>query len=240
MRRIARVLLPHGVDRRGIAVLSTGHVASDLFQGAITALLPFFVAERGYSYTQVGTLLLVASLGSALLQPLLGMIADRMRSGWMMPAGLAAAGAGFAAAGLAPSYLWTLAALLRGRRRRGGVPPRGDPLREQRLRRPQGNGDEPLRGRRQPRLHAGARADDAGRARVRAPRNAGRGARDPPRRALRAPRPALRRGVPSRRERATARGARAGTTGAASGSSRARRSRAGWSGSAYRRSCRRT
>jgi FSR family fosmidomycin resistance protein-like MFS transporter len=114
MRRIARVLLPHGVDRRGIGVLSAGHVASDLFQGAITALLPFFVAERGYSYTQVGALLLVASLGSALFQPLLGVMADRMRSGWMMPAGLGLAGVGFAAAGLAPSYAWTLAALLVG------------------------------------------------------------------------------------------------------------------------------
>lgn len=37
-------------DRRGLGVLATGHLWADFLQGAIPALLPFLIAERGYSY----------------------------------------------------------------------------------------------------------------------------------------------------------------------------------------------
>lgn len=112
--RALRTLFPAGVDRRGIAVLSTGHLASDLFQGSVPALLPFLIRDRGYSYAAAGTLFLMASLGSSLLQPLLGIFADRVRAGWLMPAGLLVAGAGLAGTGLVESYAGTAALLLAG------------------------------------------------------------------------------------------------------------------------------
>jgi FSR family fosmidomycin resistance protein-like MFS transporter len=105
------LLLPEGVDRRGIGVLATGHFGSDFFQGTVPALLPFLVAERGYSYGRVGALVLAASLGSAFLQPVLGTIADRIRGTLMMPAGLFLAAFGLVGAALLTSY-WTLAVAL--------------------------------------------------------------------------------------------------------------------------------
>ncbi len=78
------------------------------------ALLPFFVLDRGYSYAEAGALFLMASLGSSLLQPLLGFYADRVRAGWLMPTGLLVAGAGLGAAGVVQSYPATAAALLVG------------------------------------------------------------------------------------------------------------------------------
>jgi FSR family fosmidomycin resistance protein-like MFS transporter len=59
-------------------------------------------------------LFLLASLGSSLVQPLLGVYADRVRAGWLMPVGLVLAAAGLAAAGLSSSYAGTAAALLAG------------------------------------------------------------------------------------------------------------------------------
>ncbi|MCL4290748.1 MAG: MFS transporter [Thermoleophilia bacterium] len=112
--RALRALFPAGVDRRGIAVLSTGHLAADLFQGSVPALLPFLIRDRGYSYAAAGTLFLMASLGSSLLQPLLGIFADRVRAGWLMPVGLLVAGVGLAGAGLVESYAGTAAFLLAG------------------------------------------------------------------------------------------------------------------------------
>ncbi len=112
--RLARLAFPDGVDRRGIAVLSTGHLAADLFQGSVPALLPFLIRDRGYSYAAAGALFLMASLGSSLLQPLLGIFADRVRAGWLMPAGLLLAGGGLAVTGLVGSYAATAAALLAG------------------------------------------------------------------------------------------------------------------------------
>jgi FSR family fosmidomycin resistance protein-like MFS transporter len=112
--RVVRAFIPEGVDRRGITVLSSGHLAADLFQGSIPAILPFLVRDRGYSYAAAGALFLMASLGSSLLQPLLGIYADRVRAGWLMPAGLLLATAGLALVGLVESYAATAAALLVG------------------------------------------------------------------------------------------------------------------------------
>ncbi|MBM3677308.1 MAG: MFS transporter [Actinobacteria bacterium] len=114
MRRAVDLLLPAGVDRRGIGVLATGHFGSDFFQGTVPALLPFLVAERGYSYGKVGALVLAASLGSAFLQPVLGAIADRIRGTAMMPAGLFLAAGGLGGVGLFDSFAATAVALMLG------------------------------------------------------------------------------------------------------------------------------
>ncbi|MGH2713853.1 MAG: MFS transporter [Thermoleophilaceae bacterium] len=100
-----------GLDRRALAVLSGGHLASDLCQGAVPALLPFLIARRGYSYADAAALVLAATIGSALLQPAFGLWADRAATPWLMPAGLALGGAGIALSGVAPSYELTFAAV---------------------------------------------------------------------------------------------------------------------------------
>ena len=115
-------------DRRGLGVLATGHLWADFLQGAIPALLPFLIAEHGYSYGAAGALLLAASLGSSIVQPLFGVASDRFSLPWLMPVGLAIGGAGLAVVGLADSYAATFAAV-RGERARGrGVPSRGRAL----------------------------------------------------------------------------------------------------------------
>jgi MFS transporter, FSR family, fosmidomycin resistance protein len=99
-------------DRRGVGVLATGHLWADFLQGAIPALLPFLIAEHGYSYGAAGALLLAASLGSSLVQPLFGVASDRLALPWLMPVGLALGGAGLATVGLVDSYAATFAAVV--------------------------------------------------------------------------------------------------------------------------------
>jgi FSR family fosmidomycin resistance protein-like MFS transporter len=99
------------IDRRGIGVLALGHLAVDLAQGVVPPLLPFLIADRGYTYTQAGSLLLFSSLGSSLIQPILGTFADRIRAPWLMPLGAALAALGVALVGFMPTYLATGAAL---------------------------------------------------------------------------------------------------------------------------------
>ncbi|HYH91318.1 MAG TPA: MFS transporter [Solirubrobacteraceae bacterium] len=98
-------------DRRGLAVLATGHLWADFLQGAVPALLPFLIAERGYSYAAAGALVLASSIGSSLVQPLFGIASDRLALPWLMPAGLAIGGAGLATVGLTESYAATVAAV---------------------------------------------------------------------------------------------------------------------------------
>ena len=105
-------LIPESIDRRGIGVPAFGHAAADLCQGVLPALLPFLVAERGYSYGAATALLLFASVGSSLLQPLLGIYADRIRASWLMPLGTGLGAVGIGLVGFAPTYLTTGAALV--------------------------------------------------------------------------------------------------------------------------------
>jgi MFS transporter, FSR family, fosmidomycin resistance protein len=103
---------PPRLDRRGLGVLSFGHLSVDLAQGTVPALLPFLVADRGYSYAAAGALLIFSSVGSSFLQPLLGAFADRIRASWMMPVGTLLAAGGIALAGQFDAYLATGGALV--------------------------------------------------------------------------------------------------------------------------------
>ena len=111
---IARLLPGAGVDRPRILVLTAGHVGSDVFQGALPAMVPFFVADRDWSYAQAGVLVLIGSLGSSLLQPLAGMFGDRIRVPWLVPLGLLLAAAGLLAASLAHDFALVAGALAVG------------------------------------------------------------------------------------------------------------------------------
>ncbi len=96
-------------DRRALATLAAGHACADACQGAVPALVPFLIAERGLSYAQTGALVLAMSITSSFVQPLAGLWSDRRSSGWSAPAGVALGGAGIAALGAAGSF-WAMAA----------------------------------------------------------------------------------------------------------------------------------
>jgi FSR family fosmidomycin resistance protein-like MFS transporter len=97
-----------GVDSRGMAALSSGHLATDLAQGALPALLPFLSERFDLSYTMVGAIVLAATISSSLIQPAFGLWSDARRALWLLPAGVAVAGVGMAFASIAPSYALVL------------------------------------------------------------------------------------------------------------------------------------
>ncbi len=99
------------MNRRLIATLSFSHLMTDLNQGMLPALLPFFIAERGLTYAAAGGLVLAANVAASTTQPLFGWYADRRPSARIIPAGIAMAGAGLALAGAAPTYALIAAAV---------------------------------------------------------------------------------------------------------------------------------
>ena len=100
-----------GLDRRGLAVLAAGHACADMAQGAVPALLPFLIDQRGISYGAAGALVLVTSVGSSAIQPLFGLGSDRLSLPWLMPLGVLLAGLGVALVGLTSSYAATAVAV---------------------------------------------------------------------------------------------------------------------------------
>jgi FSR family fosmidomycin resistance protein-like MFS transporter len=99
------------LDRRALAVLAAGHACADMAQGAVPALLPFLIDQRGFSYGAAGALILVTSVGSSAIQPLFGLGSDRLALPWLMPLGVLLAGLGIALVGVASSYPATAAAV---------------------------------------------------------------------------------------------------------------------------------
>ena len=99
------------IDRRAMALLSTGHASVDFSGGALPALLPFLRAEFGLSYTLVAVLMLASALSSSIVQPLFGLWSDVRGAVWLLPAGVAIGGIGMALASDAPEY-WLVVLLV--------------------------------------------------------------------------------------------------------------------------------
>ena len=87
-----------------MALLSSGHFATDLAGGSLPALLPFLKDKFALSYTLIGVLVLAFQVTSSLIQPLFGLWSDRRGAMWLLPTGVALAGVGIALAADAPSY----------------------------------------------------------------------------------------------------------------------------------------
>src|SRR5919109_3702143 len=96
-----------------MAALSSGHLATDFANGALPALLPFFVDKFDLSYTLAGAVILASALSSSIVQPLFGLWSDRRGAIWLLPGGVALAGVGIALAADAPSY-WLVLVLVMG------------------------------------------------------------------------------------------------------------------------------
>jgi len=100
------------IDRRAMALLSSGHLATDFANGALPALLPFLKDRFSLSYTAVGAVVLASQASSSLIQPLFGLWSDRRGAMWLLPAGVALGGVGIALAADAPSYWLVLLLVL--------------------------------------------------------------------------------------------------------------------------------
>ncbi|MFC9244908.1 MFS transporter [Streptomyces sp. NPDC057136] len=91
-----------------LILLSIGHACVDVYQGAVASLVPFFVAERAYSYAAVSGIVLAASLLSSVAQPVFGALTDRWAMPWLLPSSTLLGGLGIALSGVSGSYALTL------------------------------------------------------------------------------------------------------------------------------------
>jgi len=81
---------------RFVWLAALGHLFTDLNQGAVPALLPFFISEYHLSYASAAGLVAALSIASTVIQPLFGFYADRLSKPWLIPAGVGMAGCGVA------------------------------------------------------------------------------------------------------------------------------------------------
>lgn len=90
---------PHPVPKntfnlRMLLVLSFGHLATDVCQSGLPAILPFLKAKLLLSYTTAGVILLASNITSSVIQPLFGYWSDQKEKAFLLPLGCVAAGLG--------------------------------------------------------------------------------------------------------------------------------------------------
>jgi len=92
------------INKKALAILSAGHLVTDINQGALPALLPFFKDVLSLSYTTAGIILLLGNLTSSVIQPVFGFLSDRRPIGWLLPLAPFIACLGMSITGLIPNY----------------------------------------------------------------------------------------------------------------------------------------
>ncbi|WP_217914594.1 MFS transporter [Miltoncostaea marina] len=100
------------IDRRGIALLASGHFVIDATVGAVPALIPVFTAIYALSDLAASMILGASLLISSAIQPFFGMLADRRATPAFLWGGVAVAAAGLALAGVAGGYAGVLACIV--------------------------------------------------------------------------------------------------------------------------------
>lgn len=97
-----------------LALLTIGHLVTDLSQGALPVLLPFLQTAFSLTYTQIGIIVLMQNLTSSVIQPLFGILTDKISLPWLIPAGVLLSGFGMAITGYSPNYYMLLLTVVIG------------------------------------------------------------------------------------------------------------------------------
>lgn len=92
-------------------VMMMGHLCADLGGGALPAILPFLMVQKGLTYTQAAGLTFALSSVGSVIQPLFGSMADKTSRPWLMTLGILMAGCGISLLGFVDSY-WIMFALV--------------------------------------------------------------------------------------------------------------------------------
>ena len=93
------------VTNRLVYIFTLGHFSVDWCQGAIPALLPYFIAHYGLSYQEAATLIFANVIVASVLQPAFGYFSDRVSKPWFIPLGTLMAGATMVWIAFSTTYL---------------------------------------------------------------------------------------------------------------------------------------
>jgi len=93
------------MEKIPLLLMFLGHIWVDASQGILPVVLPKLKEALALSYFQVGLVVTVLNITSSVIQPIFGYLADRMRTGWFVPAGILWTALMMGVIGWAPSYL---------------------------------------------------------------------------------------------------------------------------------------
>ena len=99
------------MDVKKIFSISLGHLACDINGGALPTLLPHLAAAHQFNYQTSGGLMFAYSVASSIVQPVFGLLSDKVRKPVFVPLGVLLASLGLGLPGWLDSY-WAIFAVL--------------------------------------------------------------------------------------------------------------------------------
>lgn len=84
------------MNYRVLLLMALGHFIIDMHQGGLPVLLPTLQTEFALPYAMVGLLMLLSQVSSSVIQPLFGILSDKISTRWLVPASGLVASAGYA------------------------------------------------------------------------------------------------------------------------------------------------
>jgi MFS transporter, FSR family, fosmidomycin resistance protein len=97
------------MDKIPLLLLFLGHMAVDASQGILPVVMARLKEVFELNYFQVGLMMMILNLTSSVIQPIFGIISDRFRTGWFVPAGVLWTGLAMGLLGWSPNYPTALA-----------------------------------------------------------------------------------------------------------------------------------
>jgi len=85
-------------------IMSLGHFCADFTQGTLAAVLPFLIAAYHYNYATAASLVMVSNLIGSVIQPVFGVLADKVDKPHLLTLGVLMAAGGMASVGFIPSF----------------------------------------------------------------------------------------------------------------------------------------
>jgi FSR family fosmidomycin resistance protein-like MFS transporter len=88
-----------------LLVLSFGHLATDICQSALPAILPLLKAKLLLNYKMTTAILLASNVTSSVIQPLFGYLSDQKEKAFLLPLGCVCAGLGLSFVSMPDHYV---------------------------------------------------------------------------------------------------------------------------------------
>lgn len=83
------------MNYRVLYLVALGHFIIDMHPGGLPVIMPRLQAEFGLPYALVGLLMLISQIASSVIQPVFGVLSDRMSTRWLLPVSGIVASGGF-------------------------------------------------------------------------------------------------------------------------------------------------
>src|SRR5699024_6971592 len=89
-------------------LISLCHLLNDSLQAVIPAMFPILERSLGLTFTQLGLIAFTLNMVSSVMQPLVGLVADRRPMPYALPLGLLSSTIGMLGLAFAPSFWWII------------------------------------------------------------------------------------------------------------------------------------